>query len=1385
MDERVTIDTSQAVQAYLALEKATKQAENAHKAWVATMGNSVRVNISYLVAQQNLAIAQRDSNKALSEAVAVKREDAIQAGINRIAAERFAEAVDRETASIRRQIPELERRRQASIAMSQQLHGNVSAFMLNNMAAPRAMTTATPDEAIAYRQAVIAYREAAVAARLSYSQQKQLANDWRNATVSSYSGAKFAALQAYGQMMQAASRLGTTQQSLAEQARQAAEEQRKQGIDASTSYDKQGKAANHLLLTWHSIFRLIQVQVFHMLLGRSLSMIIDATRRLADFQIQISQIRTISFEAQRSTEAWTSSVLKLSSAYGKAADDVAQGLYQLISNQVAKGTEAIQFMNEALMFSRVAFSSTEDAVDLGSAAIKAFGLSTTEAEAVFANFMATVEYGRVQAFELSNTWGRVGALGHQLGMSIAEINAAIAFLTVRGINADEAMTQLSGIMQKLIKPTEIGERILAKWGVTSGRAAVETFNFMGVLQKLFEEGEKSEDSLAFLGEFFNRVRAIRGAAALIGTNELKEYVSTVDKLNNSLAEYKAKKIIATESPAFVMQQQLQEFRNIMMTDFAQPLMMFFKRMADEGHGLVYLLNQIRSGVEPLILSIKLGVGIFNAFGMSVRDAITLLTIVVGATKVFGVTVQAQGTQAIVTLSAFGRTIKQVTTESAAMTTATIASMKSLQMQSSIILTIVGSAIAAYIQTRKEVELLNENARTTIKGIYEELQSANSQIVKQDKTTIENRTQLYKDSVDKLSKLHTQFISQLLAGLNLLGDKHREIFSKIANEAKRAFDSTIKDISETLKDAERKNRSLLTQLERTADFIRDQQFNLEDKSFERRFKLVEQTGTPNKLIKILQEQEQMIFGKVLSNYANKNIEEGRKYHNEYVKLLEREYELWLKIGEEEGYSVTVKQNLARLSGLIDFTIKDQVTAEQNIARIQKIAAEKEKATLEQKQQLLEDTKNILEDIRQLVPGVSDTPQKVAQKFVEFQDKRKEIVKLFQGLGSNVPAEITKQLNNEETIIKHMIQYAELRKKVVDAEKAITEEKEKQNKYDLGLLENQKRTEDAIKILFENTLKLSKVLPQIQLGGSDVYKMSGGSDYIGTGSWTTWTVKMSEEDKKKFADIYGIFPGIGDGFINFNLQEIANKLTDIVRKYELLKTQPQTDETRKQTSDWAKEITHYMEFLQKVTPTELAKTGELPMISQITGIVNAFQNIVDSLPKYELDRIQSDKITADAQKQIVETNEKLKRLTIPLDEKLLNTEENLVKAIDNLTIVFQEYLKRTGGKLGMASGGMLYGGISGKDSIPIMAMPGEFIINANAARKYLPLLDAINRGENLGTLFRWPKMQGTVVTGNSTTVGDIHVSVQGGNSSAQTVQEIGKALRREIRRGTVIL
>lgn len=90
--------------------------------------------------------------------------------------------------------------------------------------------------------------------------------------------------------------------------------------------------------------------------------------------------------------------------------------------------------------------------------------------------------------------------------------------------------------------------------------------------------------------------------------------------------------------------------------------------------------------------------------------------------------------------------------------------------------------------------------------------------------------------------------------------------------------------------------------------------------------------------------------------------------------------------------------------------------------------------------------------------------------------------------------------------------------------------------------------------------------------------------------------------------------------------------------------------------------------------------------------------------------------------------------------------------------------------------LAAGGRGQDVRPAMLAKGEYVVKAGAAARFFSELNAMNQGSR--PVYR---EQG----GSVTNVGDVNVTVKGGDTGQQTVREIGYALRREIKRNNIKL
>jgi len=255
-----------------------------------------------------------------------------------------------------------------------------------------------------------------------------------------------------------------------------------------------------------------------------------------DFQKQIALAQTIA--GGTGFEKLSDGARKLASSLGIDQVEVAAGLFQTLSNQVGDAAESFKFLEVAGKFAKATGSTTSQAVDLISGALKSFNLPVEQAESVASKFFVALDKGRLTASELANSFGRVGAVAGELGVSIDEVNAFLAASTITGTKASEAITQLRGVQASFLKPSKTMGEALKRLGFDSGEAAIRA---LGLKDAVKAVTQTAGGNTAALGKLFPNVRALTGVVAALNTQEqaynetLKESITSVDLLSKKFA----------------------------------------------------------------------------------------------------------------------------------------------------------------------------------------------------------------------------------------------------------------------------------------------------------------------------------------------------------------------------------------------------------------------------------------------------------------------------------------------------------------------------------------------------------------------------------------------------------------------------------------------------------------------------------------------------------------------------------------------------------------------------------------------------------------------------------------------------------------------------------
>lgn len=336
---------------------------------------------------------------------------------------------------------------------------------------------------------------------------------------------------------------------------------------AINSLTQANTKTRELTVSWETLVRVVQTQLIVRALSQLRQAFEESIQTAADFQRQISLIRTIS--GPQSFDQVANSVRNISDSFNIPLLQTASGVYQSLSNQVGDFATSLKFTEEAAKFAKATNSTLADSVDLLSGALRSYGKDTDEAGTVSGIFFTAIDKGRVTASELANAFGRVGPAAKEIGISLEELAAAAATISDKGIGTSETLSQFRGIVNALTKPTEAMTAALQGLGFASVETAIATRGLDGILEDLAASGDRSASAFAAL---FPNVRGIGGALSLTGAN-LKTFATNIREARANGEEFaNSKYAIAIENDAERVGKELNRLSNTLTLEFGQGLL---------------------------------------------------------------------------------------------------------------------------------------------------------------------------------------------------------------------------------------------------------------------------------------------------------------------------------------------------------------------------------------------------------------------------------------------------------------------------------------------------------------------------------------------------------------------------------------------------------------------------------------------------------------------------------------------------------------------------------------------------------------------------------------------------------------------------------------------
>ena len=253
---------------------------------------------------------------------------------------------------------------------------------------------------------------------------------------------------------------------------------------------------------------------FAIALGVMIAPLAIAFKALIDFNKELANVATLIPGNIGRVRELGVAVQAMSIETGKATKDLTKGLFQVIS-AFGDTADSVERLNIVAKASVAGLSTTTEALELLSAVTKGYGDTSTEAlqKASDLAFM-TNKLGQTTFPELASSMGKVIPVAVKMKVSQEELFAGFATLTGVTGGAAEVSTQMTGILNAMIKPTEGMSDAIEGLGFSGSEAMVAQLGLVGSLKALIGTTDGSTESV---GELFGRAEALTAVFALTGS----------------------------------------------------------------------------------------------------------------------------------------------------------------------------------------------------------------------------------------------------------------------------------------------------------------------------------------------------------------------------------------------------------------------------------------------------------------------------------------------------------------------------------------------------------------------------------------------------------------------------------------------------------------------------------------------------------------------------------------------------------------------------------------------------------------------------------------------------------------------------------------------------
>lgn len=1171
------------------------------------------------------------------------------------------------------------------------------------------------------------------------------------------------------------------------------------GLDSEEGARRVERSSKSILLSWGSVVRLFTIQLIHQAITQFREELVESTKAAEQLSIRIGEIKSISQDANISSQQWTTSIRALSDAFGSPILETAEGVYQALSSQVVKGGTSMAFLAEEAKLATITVSSMKDAVSATTSIINAYDLSVDDAAHVNAVLFKTIELGHARLEEFSENLGKTSALSHELGISLEEQSAAFVTLEQSGLKSNVAMTLLNNVLIKLARPTKEFNAELHAWGVETGTAAIKTFGLIGVIDRMKEASEKGRGGLEGMADQLHDIRAVIGGDILTNSDR---FAKNLDQFKDSANAASSALNTITAEKGKQLQIEMNKIRNYFTVDLGSSVLNFLTSLntatgslSDKIIGLTHVLTSLVEGFvafKAIQLTGGLAIKAYQSATATLNATLVETTVATeaatGATALFKATVGGA--------ASFG------------------------------ILALTEGLVYLYNESNRYYDNLENVGIKALADFQKQSKETTDQVI----ADIDRQTQASNDSFDIELGNYYKYLAQLQRANNDTAENTKAIFKQMSRDTTESMKEVFRELEKQIKDTETSAQKNARESEQLKEAANRGRFGIEESEFQHKLAPL---GLDKRIDLVMEtiRKYQKEANDLLAAGDVKAATERAERVTHLRGILDRETAKLEQNNEAGGVTDTHLENLEKRKDAILAKIND-------FNHKQKFIIPDE----HEHRRHLEGPKT---------PKLGEVDNSRTKLLREYAEVEKEIDKIQERRQAGHVADFV----IENRLAKMHDDQLEFQKKQIELQDQLSDKKAKASVQDAEIAKVQHESDDKLKEVLQelNSFDTKQKNP---LGAFDTLHANAGllPDNL--------EAEFARKREQIAKDVQEQINNDNLAGVRKNLEDVEKLYKDSLKRRADL-TKSLDKDSKEVIGDQLSQLQVLRKFLRDElqshnTTGDIFRIQSQPVLEQLNTIIRSLKSggdpasgdtltnlrnsilnlqeknstdifqhrhefgpvkpgdedtnpttvksIIDSLlrnsglfenKKTEQAKEQAKLGDLDATRKTLQADEaKFINLIIDTnqkkaaqDDKFITAQDRIAKALDDVAARFEEISLQMGGSktdptAKLAQGGMVpnylaYGGFPGgprgTDTIPAWLSPGEYVLDAATTKKFYPIIRALHQQS--------PIYRST--GGPVTNVGDINVTVQGGGTSEMTVRQIAQGLRRELKRGTIVL